>query len=268
MKDFVREYWKIAAAFAVGAFLLSFLVGLVTGNPFGVVILRALLLTVIFAGFGAGLRFVIRKYLPEITSAGGFSAEGERGETRGTKIDIVLPEERPDQRPRAGSRESGRRAPAASAASQQGQGEETHGAMDEDTAFQAEAAALDDLAEELAEELPAAGTESAQEREGEAYGQEEQVEELRPMGREKGRAEQTAGGGEGDAGAEGDLDSLPDISTLEIAEEPGSGSSSARPGRRPGGETPEDAMRGAVSGQDPASIARAIRTVLKRDEKG
>jgi hypothetical protein len=243
MKDFVREYWKISAAFAAGAFLLSFLVGLVTRNPFGVVILRALVLTVIFAALGAGIRFVIRTYLPELAAGTDAAPGGGQEDTRGSKIDITLPEERPEgprrARSRAGSRRGAEPAPGDGA--------------DEGEVLQAEAEALDDLAEELAEELPGAT--------GAVTGEEEGVEsaaaeaELRPLGQEKGR-----GGRAPVDEAEGDMDSLPDISNLEVAGEPGAG-----PGR---GETPADSMRGAVSGKDPATIARAIRTVLKRDEKG
>jgi len=265
MKDFVREYWKIAAAFAAGAFLLSFLVGLVTRNPFGVVILRALLLTVIFAALGAGIRFVIRKYLPEL--APGEAGRAERGEpgqreveSRGTKIDITLPEERPEG---AGRRP---REPGGAATGTAEGGGETGG--EEEIVQRAEAEALDELAEELAEELPAAsepGTADDAEP-AEAGSEEREAEELRPLGREKGRGGQKAPAGTPtDSGEDGDLDSLPDISNLEVAAEQGGGSAQDRSGRA---ETPQDSMRGAVSGKDPATIARAIRTVLKRDEKG
>ena len=259
MKDFVREYWKTATAFAAGAFLLSLLVGLVTRNPFGVVILRALLLTVIFAGFGAGLRFVIRKYLPELArgEAGGRGQESARG----TKIDITLPEERPEAMTRAGPGESGRRGTGAASSARTGPGD-----GDGEVVQQAEAEALDELAGELADELPAASdpgqsedtagdAESVEEQEGES-------EELQPLGRGGQKPSKVT---EADSGVEGDLDSLPDISNLEVAGEQGSGSPHDRMGR---GKTPQDSMRGAVSGQDPATIARAIRTVLKRDEKG
>ena len=74
--------------------------------------------------------------------------------------------------------------------------------------------------------------------------------------------------GKAGSGEEGSLDSLPDISNLEIAAEQVSSTAGARSIQRPGRETPGDAMRGAVSAQDPATLAKAIRTVLKRDEKG
>jgi hypothetical protein len=65
-----------------------------------------------------------------------------------------------------------------------------------------------------------------------------------------------------------DKDGLPDISNLEIAVQGDSDERGAAARSRPVGQRPQDALRGAVSGQDPLTIARAIRTVLKRDDKG
>jgi hypothetical protein len=240
VRDLIRENWKIAAVSAGAAFLLSLPVGLIAGNPFGTVILRALLLAVCFAGFGVGLRFVVKKFLPEL--AGGSpevqtAAEPER-DSRGTKIDIVLPEEGlpgrdPDLEADHGS-DVRMDAPLTAA-----DGAAEPGAEDE---------SLTELASELAEEeleSPAPGAASEGERESKGG----LGEDLGSLAREQ---------------SEGGLDSLPDISTLEVAAESGTGA------REPGSRrtSPTDAMRGAVSGQDPATIARAIRTVLKRDEKG
>ena len=281
MKDFVREYWKIAAAFAAGAFLLSLLVGLVTRNPFGVVILRALLLAAVFAGLGMGLRFVVRTYLPEISAPGAVPAGGPAApdETRGSRVDIVLPEERLTGRQLYGaeSRESRRKMPEGAAmpaetASEAGEPAEVSDVdQGEDSLAHAEAEVLEELAEELAQELPPAGEDRAPGEDENAYGDAGAAEF--PAAR---RGVPTPGemrgvptpGGKAAPGEESSPDSLPDISNLEIAAEQGSSMAGARSIRRPGSKTPEDAMRGAVSGQDPATLAKAIRTVLKRDEKG
>ena len=65
----------------------------------------------------------------------------------------------------------------------------------------------------------------------------------------------------------GNADSLPDIT---VQDEP-----SVRPVSRPRRSRPEtpaeamrDAVRDTVARQDPATLARALRTVLKKDEKG
>src|SRR5208283_4953422 len=79
LKGFVGDVWKIAAAFASGAFLLSLVTGLAAANPFGVVVARALLLAVLFAGLGAGLRFVIKRYLPELLGSSSSTAADGAG---------------------------------------------------------------------------------------------------------------------------------------------------------------------------------------------
>ena len=96
VKDFLRDVWKIAAVVAAGAFLLSLAIGLFAGNPFGVAFFRALLFALLFAGLGAGVRTVVKGYLPELiasnpqtTGVTGSAAGGSRG----TAVDIVLPED-------------------------------------------------------------------------------------------------------------------------------------------------------------------------------
>ena len=68
------------------------------------------------------------------------------------------------------------------------------------------------------------------------------------------------------SGSPGGLDALPDIGSLEA-----SGPVPGRPrtGRRAGtGASPGEAMRSRAIQEDPSTLARAVRTVLKREEKG
>jgi len=68
------------------------------------------------------------------------------------------------------------------------------------------------------------------------------------------------------SGSPGGLDALPDIGSLEA-----SGPAPGRPraGRRAGtGASPGEAMRSRAIQEDPSTLARAVRTVLKREEKG
>jgi hypothetical protein len=131
---------------------------------------------------------------------------------------------------------------------------------------------MDSLAEELEEEFPGAADGN-----GGARGDEEISlgdDELAGAGGGASSPAASADAAERDAladrggsrrgrrGSDADADSLPDISNLEILTDRGDGAPGA------GEKTPEDAVRGAVSEQDPATLARAIRTVLKRDEKG
>ena len=236
MRDFVKESWKIAAAFAAGAFLLSLLIGLITRNPFGTVFLRALLLALVFAVLGAGLRSLVRTYLPEL-AGGGAAPPAPPDDKRGSRVDIVLDDE------------------AAPGAPADLSGAEEVEPMDEEPAdateetAQAEAQALGELADELAEDADAADGGSGEEvMEGEEPG---------PPAASR-------------AGA-GDIDELPDIGPLEEPERPGARGGPGRGAKPMGGadrEKAEDALKSTMARQDPATLARALRTVLKKDDKG
>jgi hypothetical protein len=135
--------------------------------------------------------------------------------------------------------------------------------MDEEATSAAEAQALGELAEDLAEELPGAPAESegfaargpsAAAPADEDLVQEADADDAMP----RSARESTA-----------DVDALPDIDALEPAstERPGRGSLRS-PRSVKQGERPEDAVREVLSVEDPATLARALRTVLKKDEKG
>jgi len=62
----VNPEYKVAAAFAIVAMLVSLLIGAVSGVKFGVVLLRTFCSILIFAGLGLGIFFVIKKYVPEL----------------------------------------------------------------------------------------------------------------------------------------------------------------------------------------------------------
>ncbi|MBN1799294.1 MAG: hypothetical protein JW822_12005 [Spirochaetales bacterium] len=84
--------WNIAIYSGLGAFGLSCIIGILSGNPLVAIIFRALLFGVIFAGLGAAGSFIIHKYLPEILN----SEDQPRKETAASEnVDIVLPEEGP-----------------------------------------------------------------------------------------------------------------------------------------------------------------------------
>jgi hypothetical protein len=296
LKDFFKENWKIAAACACGAFLLSLLIGLIAQNPFGVMLLRAFLLALLFAGLGVGARLVVKTYLPDLLATGAASAaaiQGEAGQGAGknprgtaavnprgtaavnprgtaTRVDIVLPQDdgleqqlytangrsgKPSSEIAAA--EAGPEAGAALAEESESagyRGSESAGYRDEDASARAEEQAIGELDEELAEEL----TSTAEDRQAEEFAETAEAEET-----EAGEIPPP------DRDTEGTLDSLPDISNLEVAPDPGSAEPSPRRAKRsPAAESPSEAMRGSLSGQDPATLARAIRTVLKNEEKG
>ncbi len=254
VKDFVRDAWKIAAAFAAGAFVLSLLVGLIAANPFGVAVSRAFLLALLFAGLGVGLRAVVKAYLPEVTGASRPAADAGAPVTAGA-VDIVLPEDEGLQREafQAGAE---RRAESGSA---EDEPTEVLDAGEADETSPAEARALGELAEELGEEFQPAeeGEEAAAEAPGSSrpFAEAEEAQPEDAMRRSVVNVDA------------GELDALPDIAELE----PPPGQKSGPAARVPhaaAGKTPEDAVRNLLSNQDPATLARAIRTALKRDEKG
>lgn len=76
---------KLAAVGAAAGFTLSVMAGLLGGNPFGVVLFRALLMGILFSGLVAVLGAVVAKFLPEI----GDTAPAAPTETGGM-VDITL----------------------------------------------------------------------------------------------------------------------------------------------------------------------------------
>ncbi len=73
---------------------------------------------------------------------------------------------------------------------------------------------------------------------------------------------ETLPGAEEGAFPEGSLDSLPDIGRLGPAAKAGGGAGSFR------GELAEAHLDSLVKGQDPESLAKAVRTFLKKDQEG
>jgi hypothetical protein len=65
LKSLKWEY-KISSIFSVFALITSFLIGMITGNGIAVVLIRAILLSTLFAGIGFGIVYVIRKFVPEL----------------------------------------------------------------------------------------------------------------------------------------------------------------------------------------------------------
>lgn len=209
MKEALREYGRTVAIFAAAGLVLSLLVGVLAGNPFGVMVLRALLFAVLFGGVGAGMQFVVRRYLPGLagTEPSADAPSGEPVESTdadaksgGSTIDIVLPEE----------------------------------------PMPVEEAAA--AAEEPLEELPGTG-------------------ESLSAAPAAGTSSPAAAVAPASGGAAG-LDFLPDIGSMETGE-PAPRSAPPRRDRA----RPSDAARDVLERQDPAQLARGLRTMLKREER-
>jgi hypothetical protein len=217
VKDALREYGRTVAIFAAAGLVLSLLVGVLARNPFGVTLIRAVLFAIAFGGVGAGMQYVVRRFLPEITAGGAAESEGgDDGAVKpaGSTIDIVLPEEP---------------VPAGGLPEEQG---------------------------EPLEELP--GT-------GDAAGA-TAVEELDGPETVPGPAPAPAQRVEKPARVRDGLDALPDIGPIGTgsAERSAPRSTSRFAGARP---KASDAARDILERQDPALLARGLRTMLKRDER-
>jgi hypothetical protein len=219
MKDAVREYGRTVAIFAAAGLVLSLLVGLLARNPFGVLVLRAVLFAVFFGGVGAGMHYVVRRFLPELTgggTTGTAAADDAAGKPEGSTIDIVLPEEP---------------LPVAGSSQQRG---------------------------EVLEELPGTGD----------AGGASAVEELDAAESTAGPASATTQRTGSPSGSRDGFDALPDIATFGDEAARG-GTRRADTRARPAGSRakPADAARSVLEREDPASLARAVRTVLKREER-
>ena len=83
--------WKVLAIFGGFGFILSLLVGAISGVGFGTVLVRGILSGVLFAGVGFGLSILIKKFLPGLVSE---TEEAEEEEESGG-VDIVIEEEAP-----------------------------------------------------------------------------------------------------------------------------------------------------------------------------
>lgn len=57
--------YRFAALFGIGAFLVSFLTGIISGIAAGTVIARSLVVLPLFAFFGFAVIYVIKRYVPE-----------------------------------------------------------------------------------------------------------------------------------------------------------------------------------------------------------
>ncbi|MBN1524473.1 MAG: hypothetical protein JW904_08325 [Spirochaetales bacterium] len=62
--------WNAVAIAGAGAFVLSFILGLLSGSVFGIVLLRAVIFGGVFAGIAAGGLFLIDKFIPELLQTG------------------------------------------------------------------------------------------------------------------------------------------------------------------------------------------------------
>jgi hypothetical protein len=102
---------RAAVAFALVAFVLSLLIGLISGIPVGTIFLRAAIMTPVFAAIGYGAVLVVRRFVPEIYEpvVHEKSEQKARDEQDATDIDVTV-EDTPEM-PEAAASEGGEPAP-------------------------------------------------------------------------------------------------------------------------------------------------------------
>ncbi|HEQ71895.1 MAG TPA: hypothetical protein ENN69_05350, partial [Spirochaetia bacterium] len=79
--------WNVVGFVGGGAFLLSFLLGILSGNAFFIILFRAFIFGVVFASLATGVTLILERFVPEVFSSasGMHDNEGER-----ENVNIVL----------------------------------------------------------------------------------------------------------------------------------------------------------------------------------
>jgi hypothetical protein len=242
--------WKVVAGFAVVGALISLIAGIAGGNPFGIILLRLVLSAVVFAALGIGVMIALRRFMPELLSRPGDLTESEARAAR-PGLDIVIDEDIPLE---GESLLEDRELAASGALGVAGAGEAS-GLGGEEVASAVESPELPE-ALEAAEEVTDLGGPTTAEAE----------EELSPL---EGDEHTAAPGGRRPASSTwqplgeemGSLDALPEL------EQP-SATAEARPPSRGAREASRARVEQTVAGQDPANLAKAVRTFLRKDQEG
>ncbi|MFP4382432.1 MAG: hypothetical protein ACLFST_13625 [Spirochaetia bacterium] len=245
--------WKIVAGAAAGAFLIAFIIAGVAGVGFGKMILRGFLGALVFGALGAGLSIVIARFLPELlTPQEQTSAEEDfKPKETGRNVDVVVEN---DEEIGAGVYNL-----------EVADDEELEEIAGDSTGDSEEPAADLEPAEDLPESGEAGSGENVNFNEDTDDSLVEEVEELSPEedDSEEFRESIAAETVEPDD----DVENLPDVDrfsgsfqdTLEQDEE----NEQEEPPRKQ--FSPE--QENPFPDQDPETMARAIRTALKRDSE-
>ena len=240
--------WKVTGGFAGFGALVSLISGFLGGNPFGNVLLKMLASSFLLAAVGFGVGLLIRRYLPELA----FNREsqdrtGDSGPDSSGEVDIVIPEENPHLR--------------------NGVSVVSSDLLGREVSDISEGAVGLDKSEENAEEVEEVTAEDDGEVVSSDLSGREEVLEEEPALLESPSTDAFFA-------AEADVDSLPEMEGIEGSFTGASESEPASPaGRSP---SPSDGMDDSrrsktekiMQSEDPAYLAKAVRTFLKKDQEG
>lgn len=216
-----------------GALALSALIGLAAGVQIGVLLIRAIAFAALFAAAAVGAWYLSRRYLAELVPSDDAGLPAHDSSRMGPRVDIVVDGDA-DERLYSGA------------------GGELHG----------ELGALTDSPEYLSDyrsEDPGELEREAEELRGETLLPAEAVEDVAPI-----RAARPSTSFE-------DLDVLPDLDGFTDSFAPSVRDAEAEARGEPASVYSGAAHSGSGAsrdGMDPATIAKAVQTLLKKDQKG
>lgn len=219
--------WKPVAVSALLAFIIAVVTAGISGIPFGLLLLRAVLGALIFGAGAVGVQFLVAKFLPELVNP------SEESPQVGGSVDIVVSDE--EEGP---ERESEDEYP------------EEPSEADEDSAFRPgmPAASVDSAGEPLVEEVEEA--EAGLDGEAAESFPDHETDEAEDADAVDDQSEGAV------AAAESSVDTLPDVG--EFTDSFMADAAHDAPA--------QDTAEPTGDGQDPESIAKAIRTLMKREE--
>lgn len=266
----MRFDWRASAVAATAALVLSLLSGILGGVGFGALVVRGIIGGVVFGAGAAAVSYVIDRYLPDLKQSmqGGGASDGQSADGQGTpggRVDIVVDDE-VDTGGLGASDFDLEEAEEPGVSS--GSGDEDVEELEQDDG--AEDAVADDAAADRAAADHAAFTPGLAAERVHAGGADEEVTELEEADSEP--SGETATPASRDAG-EGSLDGREAPEDLEEAAPEAASTGSLPDIEGFSGDFSEAAMDDSEdeessgdSGEDPEVMARAIRTVLKREE--
>ncbi len=230
--------WKLAVGAGVAAFLLSVFSGVLGGVGFSAILVRAPLAGIVFAALGLALELVVRRFLPELVDA-------DTSHELGSRVNIVVEDDDEQlstvqDQPRDGT-------------SSDSKGEEGGARLAEESNAGDDWDELDNPEESLVQEVQ------------EARRQDDEAEPAEP-----GVTEETAAS---NAAAESDsIDTDSSVASTEVDELPDVGRFAEDFSSDGTQDSPQDAVSSSShssesDGQDPAMIARALQTMLKRESE-
>ena len=259
VKPFVIR-WNIIGFAGGGAFFLSFLLGVLSSNPFLIILIRALVFGVVFALLGGGAAFVLERFVPQLSGGDGGSVEKE---SSGKNVDIMLSGE---------SAEDGQDVEELSMEENGGGGEaDGEAAAISGTASYAEEPDAAYMGDE-GETTLTSGAVGVENDDGEASLLDEQgaddqqvPDRTGPTGKLPRQSEAAAVSAPEKGRGDEDLDVLPDMSHFESSFAPVTSA-----GMVSDNQTYEsfgsDSLKEKGVDEDPATLVKAVRTIIRRDE--